>query len=164
MELKWKGSELLISILSPIGLTTLADRVYLKRGNMKKIVLIIILMMGLSIGYSQSIEYTNQVTVEWDEVAKIESTDIVTYQVFTASDMFGIILVGETDLLEYTLTFIEEGEYTIGVNAKRELMSGDIVYSVVNWSNEDVPAGATPIPFVVRYIKPIQEPENLRLQ
>ncbi len=130
---------------------------------MKKIVLIIILIMGISIGYSQSIEYTNQVTVEWDEVAKIESADIVTYQVFTASDMLGIILVGETDLLEYTLTFIEEGEYTIGVNAKRELISGDIVYSVVNWSSEDVPIGATPNPFVVRYIKSIQSPENLRL-
>ncbi len=134
---------------------------------MKKLILLIILLFVLSVGYAQDIEYADvvgQKTVTWDKVAKIEPTDIVTYQIFTASDMFGIILVGETDLLEYTLTFIEEGEYTIGVNAKRELMSGDIVYSVVNWSNEDVPVGATPIPFVIRYIKGIQSPENLRLQ
>jgi len=131
---------------------------------MKKIVLIIILIMGLSIGYSQSIEYTNQVTVEWDEVSPIEITDIISYQVWIDSSMTGIVMIGETDLLQYTITFTQEGEYIIGVNTKRVVAStGDIVYSDMNWSNEDIPVGATLIPFVVRYIKPIQSPENLRL-
>ena len=131
---------------------------------MKKIVLIIILIMGLSIGYSQSIEYTNQVTVEWDEVSPIEITDIISYQVWIDSVMTDIVMIGETDLLQYTITFTQEGEYIIGVNTKRVVAStGDIVYSDMNWSNEDIPVGATLIPFVVRYIKPIQSPENLRL-
>ncbi len=132
---------------------------------MKKLIFIIILMLGLSIGYSQSIEYTNQVTVAWDEVLPIELTDIITYQVWIDSIMTGIVMAGETDLLEYTITFTQEGEYIIGVNTKRIVAStGDIVYSDMNWSNEDIPVGATLIPFVVRYIKPIQSPGNLRLQ
>ncbi len=132
---------------------------------MKKIIfgLVIILMLGLSIGYSQSIEYTNQVTVEWDEVLPIELTDIITYQVWTDSTMTGIVMAGETDLLEYTITFGEEGEYIIGVNTKRVVAStGDIVYSEMNWSN--VNGIWTPSPFLVRYIKPILSPESLRLK
>ncbi len=130
---------------------------------MKKIVLIIILIMGISIGYSQSIEYTNQVTVEWDEVLPIEITDIISYQVWIDSSMTGIVMIGETDLLQYTITFTQEGEYIIGVSTKRIVaITGDIVYSEMNWSN--VNGVNTPFPFVVRYIKPIQSPGNLRLQ
>ncbi len=132
---------------------------------MKKIFfgLVIILMLGLSIGYSQSIEYTNQVTVAWDEVLPIEPTDVISYQIWIDSAMTGIVIVGETDLLQYTITFTQEGEYIIGVNTKRIVaITGDIVYSEMNWSN--VNGVNTPSPFVVRYIKPIQSPENLRLQ
>ena len=131
---------------------------------MKKIfiVLLVLLMMCLSVGYAQTIEYTNQVTVAWDVVAPIEPTDLITYQVWTDSVMAGVVMVGETDLLQYTITFIVEGEYIIGVGTKREVVAGDIVYSDINWSN--VNGVSTPDPFVVRYIKPIQEPENLRLQ
>ena len=131
---------------------------------MKKLIFIIILILGLSIGYSQSIEYTNQVTVEWDEVLPIELTDTISYQVWIDSVMTGIVMAGETNLLEYTITFVEEGEYIIGVNTKRVVAStGDIVYSDINWSNVDVPVGSTLVPFVVRHIEGIPLPEGLRL-
>ena len=128
---------------------------------MKKIILLIIFMTALS-GYAQEIVYTNQVTVTWDEVAPIELTDIIIYQVWTDSVTTGIMLAGETGLLQYTITFVIEGEYIIGVGTKREVVSGDKVYSEINWSN--VNGVWTPNPFVVRYIKPIQSPGNLRLQ
>ena len=126
---------------------------------MKKIIFLIMFMTALS-GYAQEIVYTNQVTVAWDAVTPIEPTDIITYQVWTDSDV-GIVMVGETDLLQYTITFTVEGEYIIGVGTKRKVVAGDIVYSEINWSN--VNGVNTPIPFVVRYIKPIQSPGNLRL-
>ncbi len=132
---------------------------------MKKIVSLIILMMGLSIGYSQSIEYTNQVTITWDEVLPIETTDIITYQVWFDSTATGLQMVGEIDLLVYTITFSVEGGYVVGVGTRRvEVNTGDSVYSEINWSYEDIPPGATPDPFVVNHVKGIQEPMNLRIQ
>ncbi len=131
---------------------------------MKTLIFILMIMMfGLSTGYAQSVEYTNQVTIAYDEVLPIELTDIISYQVWIDSIMTGIVMAGETDLLEYTITFTQEGEYIIGVNTKRLVaITGDIVYSDMNWSN--VNGVNTPSPFVVRYIKPIQSPENVRLQ
>ena len=72
-------------------------------------------------------------------------------------------MIGETDLLQYTITFTQEGEYIIGVSTKRIVaIAVDIVYSEINWSN--VNGVNTPFPFAVRYIKPILSPEGLRLQ
>ena len=132
---------------------------------MKKLILLIILMFVLSVGYAQNIEYTNQITVEWDSVAPIELTDIISYQLWT--DNNGVVLDGETDLLVYTFTFSTEGEYVLGVSTKREAVLpsfSEIVYSDINWSIVDIPVGSTPDPFVVRYIKGIPSPGNLRLQ
>ena len=132
---------------------------------MKRLILLIMLMFVFSVGYAQNIEYTNQVTVIWDAVAPIEPTDIISYQLWTDND--GAVLDGETDLVVYTFTFSAEGEYILGVSTKREAIFpsfSEIVYSDINWSNVDIPPGATLIPFVVRYIKGIPSPENLRLQ
>ena len=73
---------------------------------MKRLIFIIILILGLSVGYSQSIEYTNQVTIAYDEVLPIELTDIISYQVWIDSSMTGIVMTGETDLLEYPFTSV----------------------------------------------------------
>ena len=120
-------------------------------------------MFVLSVGYAQNIEYTNQITVEWDPVAPIKPTDIISYLLWT--DNSGAILDSETDLLVYTFTFLIEGEYVLGVSTKRIVaITGDIVYSEINWSDVDIPIGATPDPFLIRYIKPILSPGNLRLK
>ena len=136
---------------------------------MKKLILLIILLFVLSVGYTQDIEYADivgQKTVTWNPVAPIEPTDIISYQLWTDSEA-GIILDGETDLLVYTFTFIAEGERILGVSTKREVVFptfSETVYSDINWSNVDNPVGATPIPFVLRFIESIQLPEGLRLQ
>ncbi len=132
---------------------------------MKKLILLIIFLFVLSMGFAQQVEYANQLTVEYDAVAPIEPTDIISYQLWTDND--GAVLDGETNLLVYTFTFSIEGEYILGVSTKREAVFpsfSEIVYSDINWSIVDIPVGSTPIPFVVRYIKGIPLPGNLRLQ
>ncbi len=120
-------------------------------------------MFVLSVGYAQQVEYTNQVTVKWNAVIPIEPTDIISYQLWTDND--GALLDGETDLLVYTFTFSTEGEYILGVSTTRIVATtGDIVYSEINWSDVDIPIGATPDSFLIRYIKPILSPGNLRLK
>ncbi len=125
-------------------------------------------MFVLSVGYTQDIEYADvvgQKTVIWDAVTTIEPTDIISYQLWTDNDR--VVLDGETNLLVYTFTFSIEGEYILGVSTKREAIFpsfSEIVYSDINWSIVDIPVGSTPIPFVVRYIKGIPSPGNLRLQ
>ncbi len=136
---------------------------------MKRLVLLIILLFVLSVGYAQDIEYADvvgQKTVAWYPVAPIEPTDIISYQLWTDSEA-GIVLDGETDLLVYTFMFTIEGERVLGVSTKRVVIFPtftEIVYSDINWSNVDVPMGSTPNPFVLRWVKDIQSPGNLRLQ
>ena len=128
------------------------------------ITLALIVALLLVTSVTAEIVYTNQVTVAWDAVAPIEPTDVITYQIWIDSSATGVLMVGETDLLIYTITFILEGGYLVGVGTKRELGIGEIVYSDINWSNVDIPVGSTPVPFVVRHIEGIQSPGNLRLQ
>ena len=137
---------------------------------MKKLIFILILILGLSIGYSQSVEYADTVgqrTIGWDAVSPIEPTDIITYRVYTDSSMTGIVAVDDTDLLQYTIVFALEGEYILGVSAIREAVFpsfSEFKESDINWSNVDEPTGSTPNPFVLRWVKDIQSPGNLRLQ
>ncbi len=138
---------------------------------MKKLIWIVfILMLIISTVYAQDIEYADvvgQKTVAWNVVTPIAPTDIISYQLWTDSEV-GIILDGETDLLVYTFTFIIEGERILGVSTKRVAVFPtftETIYSAdINWSNVDEPPGATPNPFVLRFIEGIQLPENLRLQ
>ena len=141
---------------------------------MKKLLLMslifIVLSLGLSVGYSQSIEYADvigQKTIAWDATPPIELADIITYQIFIDSNATGEVMVGETDLLIFTILFTQEGEYKVGVRTKREVILSsfiEITLSDINWSDEDIPTGATPNPFVIRFIKGITAPGNLRLQ
>ncbi|KKM22152.1 hypothetical protein LCGC14_1628210 [marine sediment metagenome] len=130
---------------------------------MKKIVLILLFILVAVLSYAQEVVYTNQATVAWDAVAPIKPADIITYQVWIDSAATGLLMVGETDLLQYTITFTVEGGYIIGVGAKREIF-GEVVYSDdINWSDVNIPVGSTPVPFVIVYIMPIQSPGNLRM-
>ena len=137
---------------------------------MKKLILIIILILGVSIGYSQSVEYADTVgqrTIGWDAVAPIEPTDIITYRVYTDSSIAGVVAVDDTELLQYTIVFALEGEYILGVSTIREVVFpsfSEFKESDINWSNVDEPPGSTPNPFVLRWVKDIHSPENLRLE
>lgn len=130
----------------------------------KYIIALMLVFIFLTIGWAQEIVYTNQTTIAWDAVTKLSDgsvipvEDTITYEVYR-----GDVLFGETSGLEYTITFIEEGEYRVGVRTKRLVAStGDTVYSDMNWS--DINGLETPDPFVVRFIVPVAEPRNLRLK
>ena len=137
---------------------------------MKRLILLIILMFVLSVTYAQDIEYADpvgQVIIEWDVVAPIEPTDIITYRAYTNSDMTGIVAVGDTALLQFAIIFALEGEYILGISTIREVIFpsfSEFKESDINWSDVNDPPGATPSPFVVRWVKDIQSPGNLRLQ
>jgi len=127
-------------------------------------------MLSFTFGYTQTVEYADivgQVIVEYDVVAPTEITDVISYQLFVDSDTTGEIMVGETDLLVYTIIFTTEEEYKIGVRTKREVhlpSFTDVTYSDINWSIIDIPVGSTPNPFVLRFIKQAKSSMNLRLQ
>ena len=137
---------------------------------MKKLLIVLLFILVVSLSYAQDVEYADvvgQITVLWDATPPIEPTDIITYQLFIDSITTGEVMVGETDLLIFTITFIPEDEYKIGVNTKREIHTPsftETVYSDINWSDVDIPIGNTPIPFVVRFLKGMISPVNLRIE
>lgn len=138
---------------------------------MKKLLLIVFFFtLIVSLPYAQDIEYADvvgQITVLWDATPPIELTDIITYQLFIDSITTGEVMVGETDLLIFTITFTQEDEYKVGVNTKREIHTPsftETVYSDINWSDIDIPIGSTPTSFVIRFLKGIVSPVNLRIE
>ncbi len=116
------------------------------------ITLALIVALLLVTSVTAEIVYTNQVTVAWDAVEKIVETDVITYEVFAPN------YVGETAELMYTLTFLDEGEYVVGVRAKRVSLLGT-VFSDITWSDVD----GVPEPFVIRHVKPIEAPKNIKV-
>lgn len=95
----------------------------------------------------------NQVTVAWDPVAKIETTDTIKYQVYlrigTTGD--GVPYGTEITATQSTITFTTEGSWFVGVRALRYVQgeATPIPSATISWSNE---AGATNNnPFGIKY-------------
>ena len=102
----------------------------------------------------------NQLTVAWDPSAKIVSTDIISYTVY--SKVMGTdtpVKIGETADTQYVVTFIEEGRYYLGVSATRLVADGETIESDINWS--DINGESTPNPFGVRFYVSPSIPLNL---
>lgn len=113
--------------------------------------LITLVSFVVAIGYSQQ-DYT----IAWNEV--VMSGDI-TYEIYLKKNNIET-LIGETDLLEYTINLEDEGLYIVGVRTKR-VFENNTTYSDMNWSNED--GVFTPNPFVLEYYLVVPAPINLRL-
>jgi len=98
---------------------------------MKRLFLVVLLVLGLSFAaHAQVWHPTNQVTVAWDIADKATS-----YKVFTKlADDTDVFEVGATSELSYTITFIEEGRYFLGVQSIREI-DGEIFHSEISWSD-----------------------------
>lgn len=107
----------------------------------------------------------NQATVSWDAVTKTEDGegippgDIVRYTlhiVRDGDDFTNAVEVGETDRLEYVITFEEEGRWLVGVNSYRIPSdtsadpNEDNLKSTITWSNS-IDIIAVPVPFGVVY-------------
>ena len=65
---------------------------------------------------------TNQATISWNEVTQgeaggaIGANDVIKYRVHMKSLPNGAdTVVGDTETLQYTLTFTQEGRYIVGV-------------------------------------------------
>lgn len=133
------------------------------------VVLIVMLAVNFTVG--QEVVSTNSVPIAWDEVPKVEPTDILTYELFRTpypitSDRQDASLyesLGEFTGPPVTVTFTVEGIYVIGVRTVRDVEgTGEFTYSEINWSDEN--GANTPNPFLVRYFVAPESPENLRFQ
>ena len=128
---------------------------------MKKIfitILFILMLIVLSLGYTQEVINTNQATVTWDEVTGI--TGIVSYEVFARNRITAEeVSLTFVDIPPVVVTVPGEGDWDVGVRTIRQI-DGQILYSEMNWSN--VNGVWTLNPFFLRYYIPPAPPENLR--
>ena len=127
---------------------------------MKKLFIGMFIVLA-SLGYSQEIIYTNQVTVTFDitttltDGRPIPAEDTVTYEVYRNDE-----LIAETDLPPYTMTIEPEVTTRIGVRAKRvTAVYGEVMYSDYLWSDIE----GVPEPWVVRSLLPPNTVENIRI-
>jgi ribosomal protein L27 len=141
-----------------------------KGADMKRIlffIAIVILLACLSIGWAQTVHYTNQITIAWDAVTKladgttIPAGDVIAYQVYTKKGTGAEVMVGEANSLQQTITFTVEGEYLIGVRTKRTITGGVVTYSDITWSNS-ADVVAVPSPFSVGYYLPPDAPKGFK--
>lgn len=112
----------------------------------------------------------NQSTIAWNatttdvEGNPLPQDSVVKYYIYLKE--FGVEgdgeKVGETDVLQYTVTFPGEGKFIVGVRSVR-LAEGEVVgESTINWS--DVNGESTPEPFGFIIYGPPAEPVGLRIQ
>ena len=128
---------------------------------MKKIfmtVLFIVILVALSVGYSQEAINTNQVTLIWNEVTGM--TGIISYEVFARNRITAQELsLAFVDIPPVIITAPAEGDWDLGVRTIRQI-DGKTLFSEINWSN--VNGVWTPNPFFLRYYTPPEAPENFR--
>lgn len=136
---------------------------------MKKLitVLVIVLLVGLSVGYTQTTYYANQVTITWDAPTTYENGELlpidldIYYDVYIREKGGAQVLQGEVLDLSYTITFPDANKkYDIGVLAKYQL---DTTWfpSVVNWSIDDTLNTES---WDVGFFVPANPPTNLRIE
>jgi len=121
-------------------------------------ILFILMLIALSLGYTQEVINTNQATVTWDEVTGI--TGIVSYEVFARNRITAEeVSLTFVDIPPVVVTVPGEGDWDVGVRTIRQI-DGQILYSEMNWSN--VNGVWMPSPFFLRHYIPPKPPENLR--
>ena len=139
---------------------------------MKKlfVIFVILMLIAFTLAWGQEIVYTNQITVAWDAPTELDTgepippEDIIEYEVWVRDAADEVTYIGRTSALEYTVTMPHEGTFDVGVQTVRMISTGEEVYSGINWSDVDDPVGSTPVPFVARFLKGVNPPDNLRVQ
>jgi len=102
----------------------------MKRLMLGFIFVILMFFLSSTIVSAQIWYPTNQVTIAWDAADRATS-----YKLFVKSvDGTNAAEVGATVDLTYTITFLEEGRYFLGVQSVREI-DGETFYSEIAWSD-----------------------------
>jgi hypothetical protein len=107
---------------------------------------------------------TNQGTVAWDAVAKIQTTDTIKYQVYiTQIPKVPVKYLGETLNTSATITFPTEGKWVVGVETLRYIsgVTDPVKSATFAWSDVAADCAAAG-PFGFSYIVAPGTARNLR--
>lgn len=143
----------------------------------KSFILIIAILFSFFAGTAFADEWhsTNQATIKWNAVTALANGnpvpegDSVTYQLFTKSVQTGIEASAgpPVSTVEYTITFVEEGDYHIGVRTIRTVPAAGelperIFSSAIGWSSDPLIVKDDNTFGVSYYLQP-QNVSNMRL-
>ena len=141
---------------------------------MKKVILTlaIIFLLTISVTYAQTWHSTNQVTIGWDAVTTLSNGDpippgdSVTYRVYIADadndpDKTNKTLIDEVSDIQYTIQFVQEARYFIGISAVRNATVS--VESTISWS-DDPTICLNNEDFGVVFFHPLSNPTGLHKQ
>ena len=135
--------------------------------------ILLALTLIISMGWVQStqaIEWvgTNQSTIAWNAVSTnesgggIPSGDTIKYRIYQKTYPNGAEeTVGDTESLQFTLTFSKEGRYVVGVQTVRipQGQTEELV-SAITWS-DSTDTAAVPDPFGIVYYERPSAPSGL---
>ena len=119
------------------------------------IILLAVLLIGLSVGYSQELVIGTPQIINWDAVTVSSGT--ISYEVGLKDSSDNVTILGETTELSYTFDVPSGDTYVVGVRTKL-ILDSTTYYSDWNWSNID--GESTPNPFVL--LQAVPAPTNLR--
>lgn len=133
---------------------------------MKRFILILAIMIFASPAMAQTWYTANQVTLAWDAVLKVLTTDQENkYQVYSRNDLvsLGNKIGDEITTTQLVVSFTSEGRYYLGVEAIRYPVGETVgIKSATKaWSN--VAADTNNSPFGVMYFAAPGYPGGLRL-
>lgn len=125
--------------------------------------LVAILMMALPLAaLAQQLVPGQSHTIDWEPAVVVSGS--TQYEVVVENlDTSSVTVVGRTDLTSYTFD-VPEGNWRVGVTTVRIAPDSTEVRSGVNWGDEDLPIGATPVPFVLQWWEPPEPVRGLRLR
>jgi len=133
---------------------------------MKKLLLIVSVLLFSVPSFAQTWYTANQVTIGWDAVAKVETTDTIKYQVYLRNDLVstGTKYGAEITATQLLVSLTTEGEWLFGVETVRYKsgVTEPVRSSKKAWSNvaEDCAAAG---PFGVRFFIVPGSPGGLKL-
>jgi hypothetical protein len=139
----------------------------LKGDKMKKLFMVLVMVMLMAgISNAQTWYPANQVTLAWDAVPKVQTTDQANkYQVYSRNDTVsaGSKIGGEITATQLLISFTVEGQYYLGVEAIRYPVGATvgIPSATKAWSN--VAADTNNNPFGVSFFTLPGKAINLRL-
>jgi hypothetical protein len=132
---------------------------------MKNLIIVLAILLLAVPAFSQTWYPANQVTIAWDEVPKVLTTDQANkYQVYSRNDLvsLGAKIGGEITATQLLISLTVEGRYYLGVEAIRypQGETTGIPSATKAWSN--VAADTNNSPFGILFFTAPAQPVGLR--